>query len=75
MGSDRPHTPAAFLNLNDLPARPPSQAQIDDVREIRALQVRTNAVQFAIALLGGHESDAESVIYQAKTLVVYLEGG
>ena len=75
MNPPRQSPPPAFMAMPNLGALPPTQAQIEEARQLRALQLRTNAVQFAIAMLGGREGESASIIREAECLVEYLEKG
>ena len=67
--------PLAGLQFAPMAQPVATQAQIEEAKQIRAMQLRTNAVQFAIAMLGGREGDTNAIIAAAMTLVEYLEKG
>lgn len=63
-------------NMVQVPlARPPSKAEIDETRLVRALQVRTNAIQFAIAALERQAVHPTELVELAGRIEAYLNGG
>ena len=54
--------------------RPPNAAEIEEAKTVRALQVRTNAVQFAIAALDHQAVRDVELVELAATIEAYLLG-
>jgi hypothetical protein len=52
----------------------PSAEQIEEVRTVRALQVRTQAVAFALTCAGGKEVGVLAVLDDAREIEAYLTG-
>lgn len=54
--------------------RTPTATELADVAAVRALQVRTNALQFAIAALDRQAVKAEDLTALAGVFAAFLEG-
>lgn len=52
----------------------PSKEQRDEVKHLQELQVRTNSVQFALALLAGQTRTPEELIEVASRIQAYITG-
>ncbi len=52
----------------------PSQAQRDEVAKLQGLQVRTNAIQLAVALHAGREIPIGDVLAVARDIESYIAG-
>ena len=53
----------------------PSQAQLDEIATVRGLQVRTEAVKLAIALVQGTAYAGGDVLDEAKAIAAFIETG
>lgn len=55
--------------------QPPSQAEMDEVHTVRDLQVRTNAVVYALQSIGGEMVSAEEVVIRASVIRDWIADG
>ena len=55
--------------------QPPSKQQLDEVAEVRELQVRTNAVVYALQSCGGQMVSAEEVVIRASVIRDFIADG
>jgi len=74
MPTGRNHQLPPDLQIAGL-ARVPTQAQITEVENLRAIQVRTNAVQMAVAAQGGQQIETLDLIRAAAVIADFISPG
>ena len=53
----------------------PTKEQLEEQAVVRGLQLRTNAVAYAVSSFGGGEVTTDEILVRARTIAAYIDGG